>query len=103
MFSKLKQFKDLKDKAKTLQTMLAAEVVEGTAGWGKVKISINGNQEVQSVSIDQGAMDDRAKLETLMKEAMNDAFKKLQSKLSAKMREGGGLDLAAELQGLTKK
>lgn len=103
MFSKLKQFKDLKDKAKTLQTMLAAEVAEGSAGWGKVKISVNGNQEVLSVSIEPDVLSDKTKLEGLVKEAMNDAFKKLQAKLSSKMREGGGLDLAAELQGLTKK
>ena len=52
MFNKLKQFKDLRDQAKQMKDALAQEEAEGSAEWGKVKIKINGNQEVLSVNID---------------------------------------------------
>ena len=103
MFGKLKQFKDLKDRAKAMQEMLAQEKAEGTSGWGKVKITINGNQHVENVSIDQDAMSDRSKLETLVKEAFNDAIEKMQKSLAIKMREGGGMDLMSEFGDMLKQ
>ena len=91
MFSKLKQFKDLRSKAKHLQDVLGQESAEGSAGWGKVKIHINGNQQVTSVSLDPSAMEDRPKLEQLIKEAANDAISKIQKVAAAKLRDAGGL------------
>lgn len=96
MFNKLKQFQDLKNRAKQLQEALAQEMAEGSAGWGKVKVTVNGNQEVLGVSIDQAAMDDKAKLESMLKEAMNDGLKKIQAKMATKLKDIGGLDLAKE-------
>lgn len=97
MFNKLKQFKDIKDKAKTIQAALAQESAEGSAAWGKVKIKIDGNQQVLDVSIDPSMMDDRSKLEGSIKDAMNDAIKKIQQVMSTKLKDIGGLDLANEL------
>lgn len=97
MFNKLKQFKDIKDKAKTIQAALAQETAEGSAAWGKVKIRIDGNQQVLDVSIDPSMMDDRSKLEGSIKDAMNDAIKKIQQVMSTKLKDIGGLDLANEL------
>lgn len=96
MFSKLKQFKDLKDRAKQIQDALSQETAEGTASWGKVKVIINGNQQVLSVTIEEGAMDDRAKLQDLIKEATNDAIGKIQRVMATKLKDIGGLDLASE-------
>lgn len=103
MFNKLKQFKDIRDKAKTLQSALSQEHAEGTAGWGKVKITIDGNQRVTSVVIDPGAMGDKTKLEDLVREAANDAMQKIQKVLSAKLKDMGGLDLAKDLQDMMGK
>lgn len=103
MFNKLKQFKDIKDKAKQIQSVLSQESVEGSAGWGKVKIKMDGNQQVLDVSIDQSVMDDRSKLEGMMKEAVNDAIKKIQQVMSKKLKDVGGLDLANELGDMMKK
>ena len=91
MFSKLKQFKDLREKAKTLQTTLAAEAVEGSAAWGKVKIGMDGNQTVTSVSISEDLLQPggKDKLEGAVKEALNDALKKAQRKMIDKMKESG--------------
>ncbi len=102
MFSKLKQFKDLKDKAKQIQSMLSEEKAEGSAAWGKVKMVMNGNQQVLSVSIDPTVMDDREKLQEYVRDATNDAVKKIQGVMAKKLKESGGLDLANEMGDLMK-
>jgi DNA-binding YbaB/EbfC family protein len=93
MFNKLKQFKDLRDKAKTIQTELAKEKVEGTAAWGKLKIVMDGNQAVTDVQIDESLMTDRAKLQDAIKEAFRDAVTKAQKKMVEKMKSMGDLGL----------
>jgi len=91
MFSKLKQFKDLRDQAKQMQNVLAQESAEGSADWGKVKIKINGNQEVLNVEIDPELLsaDNKEKLQSAIKEATNDAIKKVQRIMADKMRSSG--------------
>ena len=96
MFNKLKQFKDLRGRAKQLQEELSKESLEGTAGWGKVKVVINGNQSITDVVIDPTVMDDREKLQTMIKEATNDAITKMQKVMAQKIKDTGGLDLAQE-------
>jgi DNA-binding YbaB/EbfC family protein len=95
MFSKLKEIKDLRSQAKTIQNMLAQESVETNANWGKVKIKMNGNQEVQSVEIDMEMMQPSKKsdLEKAVKEAVNDANKKVQRLMAEKVRQQGGLNI----------
>ena len=95
MFEKLKQFKDLRDKAKTIQSALAEEKVEGAGGWNKVKISMDGNQSVTSVVIDPSllAASELSKLQDAVKDAVNDATKKAQQKAMMKMKEMGGLNI----------
>jgi len=103
MFNKLKQVKDLRSKAKALQSKLGEERVEGSAGMRKVRISMDGNHEVVSVSIDEHALSDKAQLEKHVMEAVNDASKKLQRILATKMQDLGGMDLAKEMQEMMKK
>lgn len=93
MFQQLKQFKDLRDKAKELQKTLASEQVEGSAAWGKVKVSMDGNMAVTAVSINEELLQQNQKssLETAVKDACNDALKKAQMKAVTQMRKMGGL------------
>ena len=93
MFSKLKQYKDLRDQAKKIQGALKDVTVEGSAAWGKVKVQMDGAQEVTGVSIDQELMNDKAKLETAMKDAFNDAVKKAQREMAETMKKTGGLKM----------
>jgi Uncharacterised BCR, YbaB family COG0718. len=53
-------------------------------------------QQVLSVAIEEGAMEDRAKLQDLIKEATNDAISKIQRIMATKLKDIGGLDLASE-------
>ncbi|HDQ22616.1 MAG TPA: YbaB/EbfC family nucleoid-associated protein [Candidatus Uhrbacteria bacterium] len=95
MFNKLKQFKDLRGQAKQMQSMLAQESAEGEASWGKIKVKINGNQEILSVTIDPELInqENREKLESAIKDATNDAIKKIQRIMAEKMRQSG-IDLS---------
>ncbi|MFH1047185.1 MAG: YbaB/EbfC family nucleoid-associated protein [Patescibacteria group bacterium] len=95
MFNKLKQVKDLRDKAKQLQSMLAEEKVEGTAAWGKVKINMDGNQTVLGVEIDPELLkeSERTKLQEAVKDAFNDATKKAQRRMIEKMKASGDLNV----------
>lgn len=97
MFNKIKAVKDLRDQAKTMQKQLAEITDEGSAAWGKVKIKIDGNQQVLGVTIDEEMMKDKTKLEEAMKEAFNDAVKKIQKKMAVKMKDMGGLDALKNL------
>src|SRR3989338_821589 len=100
MFSKLKEIKDLRSQAKTLQNALKDEHVETTAAWGKLKVKMNGNQEVEAVEIERELMTPEKKtdLEKAIKEAVNDANHKVQKIMAEKGRKSGGLNIP----GLTK-
>lgn len=91
MFNKLKQIKDLRSKAKHMQSLLKDETVMGEGGWGKVKVKMSGNQEVLDVTIDPELKpEDIAKA---VKEAVNDAIKKAQRVMVRKMQQSGDLKL----------
>ncbi len=103
MFNKLKQFKDLRDKAKHLQNALSNEHADGSSGWGKAKITFDGNQKATGLSIDASLLSDKAQLEKLVLEAVNDGVQNIQKILAGKMKDMGGLDLAKEVQSLMGK
>jgi hypothetical protein len=78
-FDQIKQMKQL-------QAEMAKESTEGSAGFGKVKVTINGVQEILNVEIDDSIIGDKEKLQDLVKEATNDALKKIQRQMAAKMK-----------------
>lgn len=88
MFNKIKQIKDLRSQAKTMQAALAEIMVVGKSSG--VMITIDGNQKVQGVKINESL--ERSKIEKAVQEAFNDASKKLQQELAMKMKEMGGLE-----------
>jgi nucleoid-associated protein EbfC len=103
MFTKLKQFSDVRNKAKKIQDALATERVEGSAGWGKVKVTMDGNQRVTNVVIDPSLLTDATALATTVKEATNDAITKVQRVMATKLKELGGPDLAQDVQAMMKQ
>jgi DNA-binding YbaB/EbfC family protein len=103
MFTKLKQFKDLRSKAKVIQEALAQESVEGSAAWGKLMVTMNGNQQVTSVKIDPALLSDANTLGNHIKDAVNDAVQKVQKTMAAKLKDLGGDDLAKEVQEMMQK
>ena len=93
MFNKIKAIQELKTQANSIKKALETEMVEGQGGWGKVKIKMDGNQDVKSVEISIEIVGDKAKLEAAVKDAVNDTVKKVQRVMAQKMSQMGGLNL----------
>jgi DNA-binding YbaB/EbfC family protein len=70
---------------------MAGLQVEGKAGGGAVKITMNGKKEVLAVAISKDAVDpdDLSVLEDLVKAAANDAVKMIDDELSGSL--GGAM------------
>lgn len=86
MFSKLKQFKDLRSQAKTMQDALAQETV--TEEKNGVKLVLNGNMEVISLTLNDSL--NKAAQEETVKNCFNDAVKRAQRLMAKKMQDMGG-------------
>ena len=96
MFEKLKQLKDLRDQAKTMQSVLAEEKI--TVNDHGINLTMNGNMEVIALTIDDDVV--REKIAGHVKDAINEATKKTQRVMAQKMQDMGGL---GELSNLLKK
>ena len=92
----MKQAKDLQEKMQRMQEDVAALSIDGSAGGGLVKVTLNGKSEMKNIKIDPSLLkpDEAEILEDLIVAAINDARGKAEQKLADKMRElTGGLSL----------
>jgi DNA-binding protein YbaB len=87
MFNKLKQYKDLRSQAKSIQETLANETV--TTEKGGVKVVMDGNMKVVSLKIGEDVA--KESLESTITDCINDAIKKTQKLMAQKMQEMGGM------------
>lgn len=87
MFQKLKQFRDLRNKAKTIQSVLAEIKIE-TESRG-VKLVMDGNQKIETLSIAENLSP--KDLEKILPPLFNDSIKKVQRIMAEKMQKMGGL------------
>lgn len=87
MFNKLKQFKDLRDQAKTMQNALAQEII--TEEKNGVKIVLNGNMEIQELKLNPDLP--ATAQEAVVKTCFNDAIKRAQRIMAKKLQDMGGL------------
>jgi len=87
MFSKLKQFKDLRSQAKVMQNALAQETV--TEEKNGVKIVLNGNMEVISLNLNEGLS--KTSQEEALKSCFNEAVKRAQRLMAKKLQDMGGM------------
>ena len=101
MFNKLKQFKDLRGQAKTLQSKLSQQSAIGTAQGDKISITINGNQEITEVSISEEllAPGNKNRVEDGIKEAAGKALKKVQKIMAETMKDMGDFDFSKLMGG----
>ncbi len=93
MLNKLKEFKDLRDQAKSMQNALADESVTVTEQGDKISLTMNGNLELTGLAIDDELLspDKKDKLQKGLKDAHKSALKKMQRTMAMKMKEMGGL------------
>lgn len=92
MFSKLKQFKDLRDQGKKLQGALSGESVTVRTYGDKVVMIMDGNLQISGLTIDQEVLrpENKQKLESSIKDAHSEALKKMQRIIAGKMKDLGG-------------
>lgn len=93
MLQKLKQYRDLKQQGKTLASKLASHVVTVESNWGKIKFTINGNMEAQSLSIHETLIEKTKKtdLERDILNLFNEGAKKVRQEVAKSMAKEGGL------------
>ena len=94
--SMLNQARELKSKLGKVQQELSSIIVEASSGKGAVKVTINGQQKIQSVKISPEVINPEKaeQLERLVLTAVDEALTKSQ-KLAAKQLKGltGGLKI----------
>lgn len=84
----LKQMqKKLQDSLQRVQDELEAQVIEGSAGGGAVKVKVNGQQQVLGVQLDKSVVDPEnvELLEDLVLTAVKDAMDKASEMANKKM------------------
>ncbi|MBI5221923.1 MAG: YbaB/EbfC family nucleoid-associated protein [Candidatus Magasanikbacteria bacterium] len=91
MFNKLKQFKDLRSQGKKLQNTLSEE--KTTVSSGGVSLTMDGNLRIISIDISAELLnpDKKEKLQNAIKDAHEEALKRMQKVMAMKVREMGGL------------
>lgn len=90
MLTKLKQFKDLRSQAKTMQSVLSQETAHGSGAGGKVNVVMDGTQKILSLDIDPSLLvaDQKKKVEQGVIDALSTASKELQKVMAKKMQSG---------------
>jgi len=93
MINKLKQFKDIRSQAKTMQNALAEESITVREAGDKVVLTMDGNLNLTAVAIDDSMLNPsmKEKLQKAIKDGHEKALKKMQRTMAMKMKEMGGL------------
>lgn len=95
MFEKLKQFKDLRQQAKSIQGRLREVVVHADADGGKIQVVMDGNQQILGIEIDPDHLrtERREELQRHLRDAINNAVKKSQMEMAKLLKGTEGLNL----------
>src|SRR5262245_46026390 len=97
----LKQVQEMQTRIQKVQDELAAMEIEGQAGAGLVRVTLNGKSELRRLKIDPSLMkpEETEILEDLIVAAMQDARGKVEAAVQAKVQEvSGGLPLPPGLK-----
>ena len=97
----LQQAQKMQEEMLAAQDKLKDELVEASAGGGMVKVTMTGDLELKSLTIDPDAVDpeDVEMLQDMVMAAINEALRQAME-LQAKLSGAGGMDPAAALDAL---
>ena len=90
------QLNEMRKQAQQIQKILEAEKITHTYAGGAIKIIIRGDQKIEAVNIDENWLKTQShqKIETSLKEAINQAVYEAQKIAAKKLQAlGGGLGL----------
>lgn len=87
MAGMMKKVQKMQNEMKKMQDELKRKTVDVTAGGSAVKVVMNGEKQVQSLTIDPAAVDpeDVEMLQDLLSAAFNEATKKVDEMMAAEM------------------
>jgi DNA-binding YbaB/EbfC family protein len=92
----LKQAQDMQARMAKIQEELANKTVEGSAGGGMVRVTVNGQFNVTAIKIETAVInaDEKEMLEDLILAATNDGVRKAREMVSSEMSKiTGGLKI----------
>lgn len=97
--SLLSQLGQVQQNLRQAQEEAAAQVVEGSAGGGAVRVKVTGGLDFQEVTIDPAVLDDVEMLQDLVLAAVRDAVEKAHALASDALGGlgGGSLDIKGML------
>jgi len=94
MFDKMKQLMDMRKKMQEVKLQLDSTNFEVESSDGLIKITMNGSQEMQGVSIQGNTQEvEKTALENSLKEACNQAIKRSHDIAAQKTKEIIGFNL----------
>ncbi len=84
IFDKLKDINELRKQAKQMELLLAQETITGHSSGEKIKITIDGNQNIKSVEVAPEVAGDKAEVARHIRAALEDLFKNQKKMLQSK-------------------
>ncbi len=80
----IKDMNKMRQQAKQMQMLLAQEQITGQSKDGYIKLTLDGNQEIKSVEVQDDVVGDRKKIAQDIREAMNDVNEKYKKMMATK-------------------
>ncbi len=84
IIDKLKDVNEMRKQAKQLEAVLATELVSGSSGGDKIKITMDGNQNIKSVEVSPEIAGDKSEIARHIRAALEDLFKHHKKMLQSK-------------------
>ena len=84
LMDKLKDINEMRKQAKHMESLLATVTVSGHSGGEKIKITIDGNQNIKSVEVSQDIVGDKSEIGRHIRAALEDLFKQHKKMLQSK-------------------
>ena len=75
IFDKIKDINEMRKQANQMQSLLKQEFVSGESGGGKIKITMDGNQDIKSVEVAPEIAGDKSEVARHIRAALEDLFK----------------------------
>lgn len=91
MFDLINKLGEVKKKMEEMRSRLDTVYLDAEAGEGRVKITVNGNRKVKTVTIDESLLktENKEELQDLLEVAFNRALEKAEVTNEAEMKAAG--------------
>ena len=84
IFDKLKDVNEMRKQAKQLEAELGQVTVSGNSSGNKIKLTMDGNQNIKSVEVDPSIVGDKSEIGRHIRAALEDLFKQHKKMLQSK-------------------